>query len=82
MLANVLMIAQVITFVLIFPIAGVKLYRKIDTQLTRVNYALFNEGKTGLVNKVDELLEKQSEIKIDIGILQGSFKEHTRDHDL
>jgi len=40
-------------------------------KLDRIIYTLYNEGKTGLVNKVDSLLENQQEIKIDVELLKA-----------
>ena len=34
-------------------------------------YALYNDGKTGLINKVDQLIENQQAIKIDVEILKS-----------
>jgi hypothetical protein len=42
-----------------------------DAQLIKINYALFNEGKTGLINKVDSLVDKQQEIKTDVAIIKS-----------
>jgi len=42
-----------------------------DKKLERINYALWNAGKTGLVNKVDHIIEGQSEIKTDVAILKS-----------
>jgi hypothetical protein len=45
--------------------------RKLDKRLDRIEYALFNEGKTGLINKVDALIENQQEIKTDVAVLKA-----------
>ena len=42
---------------------------EMDKRQARVEYALYNDGKTGLINKVDSLIENQSEIKADIKVL-------------
>jgi hypothetical protein len=39
--------------------------------LQKIMYALYNDGQTGLINKVDNLLERQQEIKIDVEILKA-----------
>ena len=39
--------------------------------LQKIMYALFNDGKTGLINKVDNLLENQQQIKIDVEVLKA-----------
>lgn len=48
--------------------------RKLDKRLDRIEYALFNDGKTGLVNKVDALIEKQQSIKEDVAVLKNEIK--------
>ena len=40
-------------------------------KLNRIEYALYNDGKTGLINKVEELLENQQSIKIDVEVLKA-----------
>jgi len=42
---------------------------EMDKRTGRIEYALYNDGKTGLINKVDTLIENQSEIKADIKVL-------------
>lgn len=42
----------------------------IEDKLSRIEYALYNDGKTGLINKVEELLENQQCIRIDVEILK------------
>lgn len=44
---------------------------EIDLRTSKIEYALYNEGKTGIVNKVDSLLERQQEIKIDVEVLKA-----------
>jgi hypothetical protein len=48
-----------------------KFFAKIIKRLDRIEYALYNDGKTGLVNKVEELLENQQVIKIDVEVLKS-----------
>ena len=45
--------------------------RKLDKRLDRIEYALFNDGKTGLINKVDALIENQNYIKTDVAVLKA-----------
>jgi len=49
--------------------------RKLDKRLDRIEYALFNDGKTGLINKVDALIENQQSIKTDIAVLKAQKKD-------
>ena len=43
---------------------------EIDKRLMRVEYALYNDGKTGLINKVDCLVENQAHIRTDIEVVK------------
>lgn len=61
-------------------LAGVSLIAKhtigkhteeLKDKLNRIEYALYNDGKTGLVNKVEELLENQQCIRIDVEVLKA-----------
>jgi len=40
-------------------------------QLNKIMYALYNDGQTGLINKVDELIQNQQEIKIDVAVMKA-----------
>jgi hypothetical protein len=44
---------------------------ELKDQLTKINYALYNDGKTGLINKVDQLIEHQQLIKIDVEVMKA-----------
>ena len=44
---------------------------ELKDQLSKITYALSNDGKTGLINKVEELLENQQSIKIDVEIMKA-----------
>jgi hypothetical protein len=44
---------------------------ELKDQLQKITYALYNDGKTGLINKVEELLENQQAIKIDVEVLKS-----------
>jgi hypothetical protein len=43
----------------------------IEDKLARIEYALYNDGKTGLINKVEELLTNQQSIKIDVEVMKA-----------
>ena len=45
---------------------------EMSDKLDRIIYTLYNDGKTGLVNKVDSLLENQNIIKIDVEVLKAT----------
>jgi hypothetical protein len=44
---------------------------ELKDQLSRITYALYNEGQTGLINKVDQLIENQQAIRIDVEIMKA-----------
>ena len=44
---------------------------ELKDQLSRITYALYNEGQTGLINKVDQLIENQNLIKIDVEVMKA-----------
>ena len=46
-------------------------FEEITRGLAKINYALFNSGKTGLVNKVDSIIEKQQFISEDVAVLKA-----------
>ncbi len=48
-----------------------KYTEELKDKLNRIEYALYNDGKTGLINKVEELLENQQSIKIDVEVLKA-----------
>ena len=50
----------------------------IEDQLARIEYALFNDGQTGLINKVEELLENQQLIKIDVEVMKAKAEAKPR----
>jgi len=43
----------------------------IEDKLARIEYALYNDGHTGLINKVDQLIENQNLIKIDVEVMKA-----------
>lgn len=44
---------------------------ELKDKLNKIEYALYNDGKTGLINKVDQLIENQQHIRIDVEILKA-----------
>ena len=44
----------------------------IEDKLAKIEYALYNDGKTGLINKVDQLIENQNLIKIDVEVMKAT----------
>ena len=68
-------------FVLAALLAGIAMIAKhtikthtevIEDKLAKIEYALYNDGKTGLINKVEELLENQQLIKIDVEVMKAT----------
>ena len=52
--------------------ATIKKYTEaIEDKLAKIEYALFNDGQTGLINKVDQLIENQNIIKIDVEVMKA-----------
>ena len=47
---------------------------ELKEKLNRIEYALYNDGKTGLINKVDELIENQQIIKIDVEVMKAKYE--------
>ena len=50
----------------------------IEDKLAKIEYALFNDGQTGLINKVDQLIENQNIIKIDVEVMKAKAEVKTR----
>jgi hypothetical protein len=48
---------------------------ELKDKLARIEYALYNDGKTGLINKVEELLENQQAIKIDVEVMKARVEQ-------
>jgi hypothetical protein len=43
---------------------------EMDRRTSRIEYALYNDGKTGLINKVDHLIEHQQLIRTEIEVMK------------
>lgn len=44
---------------------------ELKDQISKITYALYNDGQTGLINKVDQLIENQNLIKIDVEVMKA-----------
>ena len=44
---------------------------ELKDKLSKIEYALYNDGHTGLINKVDQLIENQNIIKIDVEVMKA-----------
>lgn len=49
----------------------IELMAEMDKRTSRIEYALYNDGKTGLINKVEELLDNQQIIKVDVEVMKA-----------
>ena len=50
--------------------AAYRFFNKMNKRLDRIEYALYNDGKTGVVNRVEELLVNQQRVLVDIEVLK------------
>lgn len=48
---------------------------ELKDKLAKIEYALYNDGKTGLINKVDQLIENQQVIRIDVEVLKAKAEQ-------
>jgi hypothetical protein len=51
---------------------------ELKDDLSKIMYALYNDGKTGLINKVDQLIENQQAIKIDVEVMKAKVEDERR----
>ena len=51
---------------------------ELKDKLSRIEYALYNDGQTGLINKVDHLIENQNLIKIDVEVMKAKVESKSR----
>jgi hypothetical protein len=58
--------------VVIFTLAF-KFFSKLIKRLDRIEYALYNDGQTGLINKVDQLIENQQCIRVDVEVMKSKI---------
>ena len=67
--------AAILTGVSIIAKHSIKTHTEaIQDKLSRIEYALYNDGKTGLINKVEELLKNQLTIKIDVEVMKAQIE--------
>lgn len=46
---------------------------EMDKRTSRIEYALYNDGQTGLINKVDSLIENQQIIRVDVEVMKAKY---------
>ena len=83
MSADVATIIYSYFFVTAAVLAGVSMIAKhtirthtddLKDKLSKIEYALYNDGKTGLINKVDCLVENQAIIKTDLEVMKAVYE--------
>jgi hypothetical protein len=47
---------------------------ELKDKLNRIEYALYNDGATGLINKVEELLANQQSIRLDVEVMKAQWE--------
>jgi len=52
-----------------------KYTEELKDKLNRIEYALYNDGHTGLINKVDQLIENQNIIKVDVEVMKAKAEQ-------
>jgi hypothetical protein len=52
-----------------------QIIHEMDRRTSRIEYALYNDGKTGLINKVDALIDNQQVIKTDVEVMKARYYE-------
>ena len=55
-------------------IGGFRVYFKLIKKLDRIEYALYNDGRSGLVQQVGELHDNQQVIKTDIEVMKAKME--------
>ena len=76
-LDTVVTIAQLISILFILPLSAFKVWRKIDERLTaqdyklsRIEYALFNEGR-GMEQQLKEVYKNQQTVITDLSVIKA-----------
>jgi len=76
-----LAIAQLIAIVFGVPMAGFKIWRKLDCRLTdqdkrlaRIEYQVYENGGSSMKDQINALVENQAEIKTDVAVLKAQVK--------
>jgi hypothetical protein len=76
-LDTALTVAQLISILVILPASGFKAWRRIDqrltaqdTKLSRIEYALFNEGR-GMEAQLKEVYKNQQTVITDLAVIKA-----------
>ena len=73
-----LAIAQLIAICIGVPMAGFKIWRKLDVRLTdqdkrlaRIEYQVYENGGASMKDQINSLVKNQNEIKTDVAVLKA-----------
>lgn len=73
-----LAIAQLIAVCVGLPIAGFRIWRKLDVRLTdqdkrlaRIEYQIYENGGASMKDQINSLVKNQNEIKTDVAVLKA-----------
>ena len=73
-----LAIAQLIAICVGVPMAGFKIWRKLDVRLTdqdkrlaRIEYQVYENGGASMKDQINSLVKNQNEIKTDVAVLKA-----------
>lgn len=73
-----LAIAQLIAVCVGLPMAGFKIWRKLDVRLTdqdkrlaRIEYQVYENGGASMKDQINSLVKNQNEIKTDVAVLKA-----------
>lgn len=76
-----LAIAQLIALCVGVPMAGFRVWRKLDCRLTdqdkrlaRIEYQVYENGGSSMKDQINSLVENQAEIKTDVAVLKAQVK--------
>lgn len=76
-----LAIAQLIALCVGVPMAGFKIWRKLDCRLTdqdkrlaRIEYQVYENGGSSMKDQINSLVENQTEIKLDVAVLKAKVE--------
>lgn len=76
-----LAIAQLIAICVGLPVAGFRIWRKLDCRLTdqdkrlaRIEYQVYENGGSSMKDQINALVENQIEIKLDVAVLKSKVE--------
>lgn len=76
-----LAIAQLLAIIVGLPIAGFRVWRKLDVRLTeqdkrlaRIEYQVYENGGASMKDQINSLVANQAEIKTDVAVLKAQVQ--------